>query len=91
MQPDMLQVKRNILYARSDLKQEKFGMLLMRKIVSSHLSPVKYFDIARTKFVPFESVFFDSNQNGTLCKIVIMVIFTFTFLTLGNEYVKWGL
>lgn len=49
----MLQVKRNILYARSDLKQAKSGMLLMRKILSSHLSPVKYFDVARTKFVPY--------------------------------------
>jgi len=38
-----------------------------------------------------ESLFFNNNQNGTLCKIVILVIFTLTFLTVGNEYVKWGL
>ena len=32
-----------------------------------------------------ESLFFNNNQNGTVCKTVILVIFTFTFLTLGNE------
>ena len=58
MQPDKLSVKRNILYARSDLKQAKIGMLLKRTFLSSNLSPVKYFVIARTKFVPDSTIVF---------------------------------
>jgi hypothetical protein len=46
-------VKRNKLNSRRDLKQEKSGMLSMRKDVSSHFSPVNYFYITTSKIVPY--------------------------------------